>query len=36
METIFRGIIPFFFIFLIFLLLLIIFPNMALWLPSMM
>jgi tripartite ATP-independent transporter DctM subunit len=36
METIFRGIIPFFFIFLFFLLLLIIFPNMALWLPSMM
>jgi TRAP-type mannitol/chloroaromatic compound transport system permease large subunit len=36
METIFRGIIPFFFIFLFFLLLLIIFPNMVLWLPSMM
>jgi tripartite ATP-independent transporter DctM subunit len=36
METIFRGILPFFFIFLFFLLILIIFPNMALWLPSMM
>lgn len=36
METIFRGVIPFFFIFLFFLLLLIIFPNMVLWLPSMM
>ena len=36
METIFRGILPFFFIFLFFLLLLILFPHMALWLPSMM
>ena len=36
METIFRGILPFFFIFVFFLLLLILFPNMALWLPSMM
>jgi TRAP-type C4-dicarboxylate transport system permease large subunit len=34
METIFRGIVPFFFLFLLFLLLLIVFPNVALWLPG--
>jgi tripartite ATP-independent transporter DctM subunit len=36
MGTIFRGILPFFFIFALFLFLLIMFPNMALWLPGMM
>ena len=34
METIFRGILPFFFLFLLFLILLIMFPHMALWLPG--